>query len=271
MSALPAFVESLEDRRLLSVSAAAIAGPRTTGTVWTYQVDSPTAGRSTQSRKVIGPANVGSVKTIEVDVTAKVAGVTGVTKDYSTLDSAGFRTHKMTGKNTGGGFSSTSVTVPTPPSTALPASLRGGTTYTYHWSEKTTITTTSPVHFTTTSVSAVTYTVKLLSETTKKLTVPGGTFNVYTLNTVYTSKVNNQTSATRTTLYVAAGLGQVKAVVKDQSGATTNIVLTKFTKMAAPKVAASGADESAFSVPDARDQSALASVTSTGVWERINN
>ena len=76
-----------------------------------------------------------------------------------------------------------------------------------------------------TTTENVAYTVKLASEKTSKLTVPAGTFSVYTIQTTTKITTNGKTTTTNATLYLAPGVGLIETV----SGANKT-VLTKFTK-----------------------------------------
>jgi hypothetical protein len=223
------FFESLEDRRLLSVSAANLLGPRTAGATWTYQI-SASGKTSTSTSKVIGSALVAGIKSLEIDTTVKLSTSTSVVKDYSTLGSGGLRRQKNVVIVTGSGFSSNSSTVPVPAATELPAALSAGHTYKYVWTEKTK-SVSNPGNFKTSTTSTVTYSVALGSNSTISIKVPAGTFKCFAVNSTISTKVNNTTTVAKGTIYFAVGTGAIKTITTDSHGKTlASSVLTKFTR-----------------------------------------
>lgn len=218
-----AFIEALEDRRFLSVTAATLASALLKGTTWTYKV---TTGKTstTLTSKVVGPAKVGKITCTEIDATVKTSTSTNTTQSFVHLDSkTGLITYKISAKTVTSAFSTTIVDTPSPYFTTYPATLVAGKAYTFKWTDS--AATSIGVLGTTKQTLSTTFTVKLVSEKLTKVTVPAGTFSCYQIQTTNKTTVNGKTTTTTATNYIAPNVGEVKSV----SGSTTN-VLTKYVK-----------------------------------------
>jgi hypothetical protein len=216
-------LEHLEDRRLLSVTAAVLTGPLVKGTAWTYKSTSGSTS-VTVTNTVVGTAKVGKVSTWEIDNNIKSAGTNTTAQTFVHLDNrTGLVSYKSATKTTGTGFSSTSVRLPSPYNTTFPATLVAKKTYSFTWTDK--VTTTATYVGTTTETDTLTYTVRLASDSLTKVKVPAGTFNCYTIQTTLKTTVNGKATTVSSTEYVAANVGVVKSVSGNSSA-----VLTKFVK-----------------------------------------
>jgi hypothetical protein len=218
-----AFIEPLEDRRLFTVSAATLVGPLSKGTTWTYKV---TAASSTYTatNKVVGTRKIGKINCVEVDTSTGVGATITSVQSFVNLSSAGLLVYKQIGTSSGSSFSATTTHVPSPFNTQFPPSLKAGKTYKFAWTDV--ISTVSTPGGTTARTASVSYTIKLMSDTLKKVKVPAGTFNCYSVVTKLTTVNNGVASVQNVTHYIAPNIGDVKFV----SDGVTTTQLTKFVK-----------------------------------------
>ena len=199
-------VEALEERRLLSVTAAQLAASLLKGTTWTYK--STTGSTSvTTTTKVIGAAKVGKINCTEVDATVKTSTGTTTTKSYFNLNSKlGLLLYKISASSTNSGFSTTIVDTPNPYNVVYPVSLTAGKTYSYKWSDVSTTSLTG-IPGSTKQTLSVAFSAKLISDKTVKVTVPAGTFSCYQIQTTTKTTVNGKTTTATQTNYISPTVG----------------------------------------------------------------
>jgi len=228
-------IETLEPRRLLSVSAATILGPFTTasGGVWTYTVTASGNGVSasgTATRTNVGPATAPSGNSaIEQDLSTTETASNGATlttsnQDYYAMTGAGLVQYAEVGI----GKDTTETDIFTPPKVALPASLTENVPVAESDTDNITIETTSDGD-TTTSSNDESTTITLASESLSSLTVPAGTFNVYaiTIDKTVTQSDGTQSSDTTTT-YFSPQVGIVEQTDASSDGITSTLELTTY-------------------------------------------
>jgi hypothetical protein len=86
MSLNNAQLESLESRRLMSVSATTFFGPPTVGTTWAYDATLNGGAKSRHSIKVAGTAKVAGENTLRLMTSQKIGSTTVTGSAYDTVD-----------------------------------------------------------------------------------------------------------------------------------------------------------------------------------------
>jgi len=192
-------IECLEDRLLLSVSAAALTGEMLTpGAKWTDSFGESGAS-FTESQDVIGPAKFGGVEAIKIGLNIDGGPVEYA---YETLDSSGLRLFGALG------------TVYSPPRVVLPPEMAPGVSYTF----KGTAANNGQ------GASSYSDTIKLVSATMIKMKVPAGTFETYEVDDTFTTASGALVSQS----WYAPGVGKVNSVSVSPSGDKSATVLTSF-------------------------------------------
>jgi hypothetical protein len=214
-------VESIESRKLLSVSTALWTSPYLDpGTSWTIQ-DTVSGSTTTFYYKNAGLATAPSGQSsFEVDVTS-TAGA-GLFKGYYGTDSAGDFVNYAGDTTVSTGNSSDDVY--NPYEVNLPGTLTAGQTVTTAAQDVNTSTNSAGVS-TDTSTDNEQFT--LASETPSQITVPKGTFSCYEVTEVDTTVDSSGNTSTPDTEqeWFSPGVGLVKSV--DQTDGST-VVLTQF-------------------------------------------
>jgi hypothetical protein len=225
-------VEALEARRLLSVTAAALAFPiEVVGGKWTTE----DVGDGTTDSYTVMPAtsfgghgNVTPIhdNTVDPNSTGPQSSNTYVGFDAS-RDFIEYGLDSNSVDNSVDPAVTTTVTdTINPPLEFLPAVMVAGTTY----SQTTNLHAVEQSSNGNSSTNDATFnrSIKLVSDTKLKVTVPAGTFMCYQLQQVQTFTVNGKTTPVDTiNYYVAPGVYPVKEVNTDGANVTTT-VLTSF-------------------------------------------
>jgi len=231
VSGLPANIEKLERRQLLSVSAATLEGPLTVGDEWSYQVaeSGETGIAANLTSTVIGPVAsnpISGQSATEVDSTVVETDPDDTTtaKSYVALSSGEMIEYGDTGVGTGTGNTPLDVitTAYSPPEVIYPASLTAGMT-------------TSP--FTTTQESLISFpggstpetemetetvTFELQSDTPQPLTVLGQTFNAYEIVEAHTdTPTGGSPIQFMEQIWVDPNVGTVQIITTESSGEIT--------------------------------------------------
>ena len=215
-TALTSAVESLEGRRMLSVSATTLAGPTTTaGVTWDYELLGGTTGTTileTNTQRVISAT--------ELDSTGSMPGGKEIStsKNYDSLGSSGLIGKSSTGANYGVGGTVNLSTTYLPPEVILPGTMTAGTTY----KESTTSTTTESGAVSASIVTSIMTTLNL-EKAMQSITVPAGKYNSYVIDeTIKTTSVTTITGQKPVTsgpitnsgkAYYAPGVGLVELAI----------------------------------------------------------
>jgi hypothetical protein len=194
------FVESLEPRCLLSVSASSLFGPLTPGTKLTYRITS-SSGTDTSTSTIKGPATFNGHSATESDGVSSTAP-SDVTKSYFGFDASGDAvSYGSTGTDSTGAFTITN----TPPAIDFPATINAGTTYTENWTSQEVITGI-------TLMTSTKHQVMLPSLTLTSVTVPAGTFNTLLFNVTDTITESGFSTQTSSQEWIAPNKGLIKSV-----------------------------------------------------------
>lgn len=224
------FIEAVERRMLLSVSATTLAGPLTAGTKWTYQEVVGGRADGTSVTTVKGTATFNGKRTIEFDSVKNTATTKVSTKAFMTVDNTkGSLQHGAIMDVSGSGFTQHSTTTFTPGLTALPPSMTAGKVYTFNWNSKVVATVNGQTVPTT--LGNATVTMKLGSETLQEVKVPAGTYKAYLVTETLSLTTNGQKRTSTLQIWFAPGVGAVKTVISTPSGPTKVIQLSAFKKV----------------------------------------
>ena len=214
-------IESLEPRRLLSISASSLpldAG----GAVGTMDIFTESTNGTliaTENRLVANPTtfNGNAVSEIDTSITSsdQTNGTLTVQQTYIALTAQGWVTYGMhTVTTTNGGGTAVSQTTDdvtySPPQLIFPTTMDAGTSYSSTVTENDSVTTnnSSPVN----STATVQTTVVLTSETLQAITVPWSTLGTYDfkMTTVRTPSGNVQPTTTNSEEWISPNVGIVK-------------------------------------------------------------
>jgi DUF3108-like len=217
--------ESLEARRLMSISATTFFGPPTIGTKWVYDATVTGGSKSTHAITVAGTAKVAGVKTLHLKTSFKT-GATNITGSaYNTVDNVKGVVQYKAKTTTVSGTNKTSVTTLfDPPAVSCPSKLVAGKKYSFTW-KSTTDTVVGTMHQNATALR--TFSIKLLSETPVTIKVPAGTFAAYPIRTTTKASAGGTAFTTTNDLWVVKGIGMVKSITTS-AGVTTTGVLASF-------------------------------------------
>ncbi len=208
-SAIRGLVEALEQRVMLSLTAATYLGPiDAPGTQWTYKVTLADGQSGTFIRRVVGPATFNGIACTEMD-----QGFNLQEKFFYGFDSAGNWNQYGSSLVTGSGDTNTEIYTP---AQQTPAHGTAGVVY-----SQTTITdgttTDSTGKVTATSKFSTTRHDTIPSETTTSIMVPLGTYDVIDLHETGTDtqinpdgSMGEPTTTTPSDSYFADGVGLVK-------------------------------------------------------------
>ena len=210
--------EPLEPRRLLSVTAASIAGPYdVAGTHWEYAATDGSGNTATLVETAAGPTTYNGNACYDLAI-----GPTAASHDYGTIDGAGdyvsYGGITVTGANT-------QTDVYSPYETALPAVMEAGTPYTSTYTDGLS-SVNSATATTSSEVDTDTDVITLTSDSTSPIVVPAGTYDCYHLTDTNTTVSPNGdgTSSTDTTTaeaWYAPDVGMVKSIAYDDTGAVS--------------------------------------------------
>jgi hypothetical protein len=217
------FFESLEDRRLLSVSTSGWT-VFTKGASWTEQVLLGTTISETATYKVRGSGTFSGKKGTELEGTVKDAEGTTSSTSYFSTDKAGDTISLGSATSTTvSGQLDTTVTTESPYAIVFPATLTAKKSQTYSWTATTT-TTVGTVR--SVSSESLSYTFRLRSAKEREITVPAGKFKTYLLQETVAVKVNGHTTTKNYDEYVSPTDGIVE-VVSGSGAETLTVELTK--------------------------------------------
>jgi hypothetical protein len=204
ITAADAFIEQLESRQLMSVTASFLRGPDTTpGAQWSYAVNNGQGQTGTFVQQVVGPATVNGTSATEIDDGVNLGSLT--TKAYFGTDGSGDLVNYQQVATPQAGVTSTDTY--SPYEVSLPASMAPGVNYTFTCTDTNT-STGSPD--TTTTITDV-YTLSPNSPT--DVIVPAGKYSAYEVTDIQTSTSDNATDTSTTTYYFSPGVGMVEALL----------------------------------------------------------
>ena len=206
-------IETLEHRRMLSVTTSTLFGSQAAGVIHRYSVSQAGIVRTNITQTNIGSTTFNGHTSNEFDsvTDATADGNVSTTKSYTAFTSAGLETYGSvtTVTNASGGVISTDSVTDSPTQISFPATVVAGTPYTTTVTETNVLTPAggTPV----TSTDTLTETVTLTSEATQAVTVAAGTYNAYVFNTTETFLATDGTSTTSSGQeWLVTGVGPVK-------------------------------------------------------------
>jgi hypothetical protein len=210
-------LELLEKRSMMSVSAATYAGPQTIGTRWDYaEVQSPTL---IDTYAVVGITKIGKVRATHIHITHQY--LPGASSDVYQIIDAKQGLLILQETDLGGGAVGT-VTW-SPQQIGFPALLAVGKTESGAFTRNEAETYNGK---TTKGSTPFTYTRKLISDKTTRVTVPAGTFKCYQIQqTTYNKKVKG--GYILDTDFVAPNVGLVREIQVEVSPGLPNYNSTR--------------------------------------------
>lgn len=203
-------LESLESRRLMSITTATLAGPLTAGSEDMYETLAAGIKVGTLTTRIVGPTTVGSTPVTKIEAVQTVGSNHATTDQYvAASGDDGFIAYKGTANATYNGTTTTATSKYSPSKINYPPTMTARRTYSYDWDEVATTSINGAAA--TTSHISTHYTIKLESETPTTVNTSAGTFSAYKIVTTTSTTTGSGSPTTATeSIWAVPGIGTVK-------------------------------------------------------------